>query len=77
MQNATGFPNEDKRQIILGGLLGAGRVDPNSGEFDLSGYYNEAAKEFQEDAKDLFNDLKLSNEEKGIDFLNKLFGPGG
>jgi hypothetical protein len=76
LQNATGFPNEDKRQIILGGLLGAGYVDPDSGEFDLSGYYNEAAKEFQEDAKDLFNDLKLSNEEKGIDFLNKLFGSG-
>lgn len=75
LENATGFPNEDKRQIILGGLLGASFIDPNSGQFDLTGYFNEAANEFKEDAKDLLNDLKLSNEEQGINFLNKFFGP--
>jgi hypothetical protein len=73
LENATSFPNEDKRQIILGGLLGAGMINPNGNEFNFSQYFNDAAQEFKEDKADLFNDLKLSNEEKGIDFLNKFF----
>ena len=74
IEDATGFPNEDKRQIILGGLLGAGFVSPTGNEFNFSGYIKEATDEFNEDAKDLFGDLKESNQDAGIGFLNKFFG---
>ena len=74
IEDATNFPNEDKRQIILGGLLGAGMISPTGNEFNFSGYMKESAAEFNEDAEELFSDLKLSNEEKGISFLNKFFG---
>jgi hypothetical protein len=73
IEDATGFPNEDKRQIILGGFLGAGFIDPTGGEFDFGEYFKQASEEFDEEAKDLFNDLKSNNEEKGIGFLNKFF----
>jgi hypothetical protein len=73
LENAEGFPNEEKRQIILGGLLGAGIISPTGSEFNFSSYFNEAAEEFKEDKKDMYQDLKNSNEEKGIDFLNKFF----
>ena len=73
LQNAKGFPNEEKRQIIFGAFIGAGTVDPNSGAFDLGGYFKEAAQEFNEDSKDLFRDFNLSNEEMGLSFLNKIF----
>lgn len=73
LQNAEGFPNEDKRQIILGGVLGAGTISPTGDEFNFSSYFKDAAEEFKEDKKDMFQDLKNSNQEKGIDFLNKFF----
>jgi hypothetical protein len=75
LQNAKGFPNEDKRQVIFGAFLGAGTIDPNTGAFDLSGYFKEASKEFDEETKDLFRDLNLSNEEMGLSFLNKILKP--
>ena len=74
LENSTGFPNEDKRQIILGGLLGAGTIDPNGNEFNMQGYFEEASQEFDELASDLFDDLQKNNEQKGISFLNKFFG---
>ena len=74
IRNATNFPNEDKRQVILGFVLGAGTIDVTGGDFNISSYFNEIKDEFNEDAKDLFKDLKLSNEEKGIKFLNGFFG---
>lgn len=74
IEDATNFPNEDKRQIILGGLLGAGFVSPTGNEFNFGGYMKEAADEFKEDAKDLLGDLAGSNQEQGISFLNKFFG---
>ena len=74
LENSTGFPNEDKRQIILGGLLGAGTIDPNGNEFNMQGYFEEASQEFEELASDLFGDLQKNNEQQGISFLNKFFG---
>jgi hypothetical protein len=74
LENSTGFPNETKRQIILGGVLAAGTLDPNGNEFNMQGYFDEASQEFNELAGDLFDSLKQNNEQKGISFLNKFFG---
>ena len=74
IEDATGFPEEDKRHIILGGLLGAGFVSPTGDEFNFNEYMNEAGTEFKEDLEDLLGDLKLSNKDAGISFLNKFFG---
>lgn len=73
LENSTGFPNEDKRQIILGGVLGAGTVDPSGTEFNLQAYFEDAVAEFDELKTDLFSDLASNNEQKGITFLNKFF----
>ena len=73
LENSTGFPNEDKRQIILGGVLGAGTVDPSGTEFNLQAYFEDAVAEFNELKTDLFSDLASNNEQKGITFLNKFF----
>ena len=71
LESASGFPNEDKNQIILGFFAGIGLPNPNDPSLNLSEYFGSVSNEFNQDAQGLINDLKLSNELDGIGFINK------
>jgi hypothetical protein len=73
LQSASGFPNEDKKQIILGFFAGFGLPNVDDPSLDLSSYFSAVSTEFNQDAAGLINDLMLQNESDGIGFINKIF----
>jgi hypothetical protein len=72
LESASGFPNEDKNQVILGFLAGFGFPNPNDPSLNLSEYFSSVSSEFNQDAQDLISDLKLQNESDGIGIINKI-----
>ena len=72
LEGASGFPNEDSSQVILGFVGVVGFPSPDDPALNLSEYFSEVSKEFNEEAADLLSDLKLQNEGEGLGFLNKI-----
>jgi hypothetical protein len=72
LESASGFPNEDKNQIILGFLAGFGFPNPDDPSLNLSEYFSSVSSEFNQDAQDLISDLALQNESDGIGIINKI-----
>lgn len=72
LEGASGFPNEDSSQVILGFVGVVGFPSPDDPALNLSEYFSEVSKEFNDEAADLLSDLKLQNEGEGLGFLNKI-----
>ena len=71
LENASGFPNEEETQIILGCVIG---YSAGGSGFDMQAYFRSVENQFKEEKDGLFEDLRIQNEEDGIAQINKFFG---
>jgi hypothetical protein len=71
LEAASGFPNEEESQIILGMVIG---YSADGSGFDMSAYFNSINMQNKEERDSLFADLRIQTEEDGNSYLNKFFG---